>query len=455
MDPYYYIILFSAVVIFSYIFNSISSKTNLPSVILLIGIGVCIQILCTVFKVDNIEYMKQLEILGIIGVILIVLEAVLDLKIRKDKIGLIIKTILSSIIGLVGCTYIISFIFRFFLDLDINNSILYALPLSVLSSAIVIPSVSNLNEYNKEFLIYESIFSDIIGIIVFYAFLKAMPVNNIDVIDSVNHVNGHDNHSGFSLFSEIKSIIITIVFSLIISFSIIFIFKKIKAETKLFFLLSVLFLLYSVGKLFHLSSLIIILIFGLIISYQNTKNELDDEDNNSDDSDHKWFYLKEQFRIEKSFFHDLDLITKESAFLVRTLFFVVFGFSISIGSLFNLDVIICGVIVFLSVFLFRYLKILLINGKIISVLFGVAPRGLITVLLFFSIPEHFHQEDSLMEIIQGVMLFIILGTSFFMAYSLIQNSKQKKDKDVKLDIINQADEDVDLQESNFESDNNG
>ena len=79
----------------------------------------------------------------------------------------------------------------------------------------------------------------------------------------------------------------------------------------------------------------------------------------------------------------------------------------------------------------------------------------ITVLLFFSIPEHFHQEDSLMEIIQGVMLFIILGTSFFMAYSLIQNSKQKKDKDVKLDIINQADEDVDLQESNFESDNNG
>ena len=282
MDPYYYIILFSAVVIFSYIFNSISSKTNLPSVILLIGIGVCIQILCTVFKVDNIEYMKQLEILGIIGVILIVLEAVLDLKIRKDKIGLIIKTILSSVIGLVGCTYIISFIFRFFLDLDINNSILYALPLSVLSSAIVIPSVSNLNEYNKEFLIYESIFSDIIGIIVFYAFLKAMPVNNIDVIDSVNHVNGHDNHSGFSLFSEIKSIIITIVFSLIISFSIIFIFKKIKAETKLFFLLSVLFLLYSVGKLFHLSSLIIILIFGLIISYQNTKNELDDEDNNSD-----------------------------------------------------------------------------------------------------------------------------------------------------------------------------
>ena len=170
MDPYYYIILFSSVVIFSYIFNSISSKTNLPSVILLIGIGVCIQILCTVFKVDNIEYMKQLEILGIIGVILIVLEAVLDLKIRKDKIGLIIKTILSSIIGLVGCTYIISFIFRFFLDLDINNSILYALPLSVLSSAIVIPSVSNLNEYNKEFLIYESIFSDIIGIIVFYAF---------------------------------------------------------------------------------------------------------------------------------------------------------------------------------------------------------------------------------------------------------------------------------------------
>ena len=158
MNPYYYIIIFSSVIIFSYMFNSISNKTNLPSVILLIGIGLFIQFLCNVFNIDNIQYQSQLEILGIIGVILIVLEAVLDLKIKKDKIGLILKSIISSIIGIAGYTYLISFVFRFFLGLDLNMSILYSLPLAVLSSAFVIPSVVNLKEHNKEFLIYESIF---------------------------------------------------------------------------------------------------------------------------------------------------------------------------------------------------------------------------------------------------------------------------------------------------------
>lgn len=428
MDPYYYIIIFSLVIISSYIFNSISNKTSLPSVILLIGIGLVIQFLCSIFKIENIQYQSQLEILGIIGVILIVLESVLDLKIRKDKLGVIFKSFISSIIGIAGCTYIISFIFRFFLDLDINTSVLYALPLSVLSSAIVIPSVINLEESKKEFLIYESIFSDIIGIIVFYAFLKTL--------SDVSNVN---------FLLEFKNISMTILLSVVVSFFIIFIFKKIKAETKLFFLLSVLFLLYAVGKLFHLSSLIIVLIFGLIVSYQNTRNEIGDsisleEDEKENNINRKLTFMS-LFTVNKVFFHDLNLITKESAFLVRTFFFVVFGFSITIQSLFNLDVIICGVIVFLAVFLFRYFKILLLNGKIISILFGIAPRGLITILLFFSIPEEYHQESNLMDIIQGVMLFIILGTSFFMAYSLIQSKKKEKmkEEDVELAISNEED----------------
>ena len=93
----------------------------------------------------------------------------------------------------------------------------------------------------------------------------------------------------------------------------------------------------------------------------------------------------------------------------------------------------------------------LFNGKIISILFGIAPRGLITVLLFFSIPEHFYQESNLMEIIQGVMLFIILGTSFFMAYSLMQNSKIQSEEDVELDILNS--EEVELNSSVEEDEN--
>ncbi|WP_339712358.1 hypothetical protein [uncultured Kriegella sp.] len=45
---------------------------------------------------------------------------------------------------------------------------LCATPLSILSPAIIIPSVGGLSNDKKEFHIYESTFSDIMGIMMFY-----------------------------------------------------------------------------------------------------------------------------------------------------------------------------------------------------------------------------------------------------------------------------------------------
>ena len=49
------------------------------------------------------------------------------------------------------------------------------------------------------------------------------------------------------------------------------------------------------------------------------------------------------------------------------------------------------------------------------------------------------------------MPFIILGTSFFMAYSLMQNSKTQSEEDVELDILNS--EEVELNSSVEEDEN--
>jgi len=62
------------------------------------------------------------------------------------------------------------------------------------------------------------------------------------------------------------TVFLTIILSFIASYAIVFIFQNIKSHTKLFLLIAVLLLLYALGKLFHLSSLIIILIFGLVIA---------------------------------------------------------------------------------------------------------------------------------------------------------------------------------------------
>ena len=62
------------------------------------------------------------------------------------------------------------------------------------------------------------------------------------------------------------NLILTVLFSIIISYTLIYVFQNIKGNVKLFLLIAVLLLLYAVGKIFHLSSLIIILIFGIILN---------------------------------------------------------------------------------------------------------------------------------------------------------------------------------------------
>ena len=82
------------IIIISYLFNFISKKSKIPSVLLLIGLGVGLQYLLELVEInlDNI-IMSALELLGVVGLIMIVLEAALDLKLEKDK-----KTLTYSIL---------------------------------------------------------------------------------------------------------------------------------------------------------------------------------------------------------------------------------------------------------------------------------------------------------------------------------------------------------------------
>ena len=111
-----------------------------------------------------------LEILGIVGLIMIVLEAALDLELKKEKLPIIGKSLAVAFLGLIGCTFAASAIIHYLIlpNQPFFNALVYAVPLSIMSSAIIIPSIGGLSHYKKEFLIYESTFSDILGIMFFY-----------------------------------------------------------------------------------------------------------------------------------------------------------------------------------------------------------------------------------------------------------------------------------------------
>ena len=62
------------------------------------------------------------------------------------------------------------------------------------------------------------------------------------------------------------NLFLTIIFSVFLSYIIIYAFQNIRGHVKLFLIIAILLLIYAIGKLFHLSSLIMILVFGLILN---------------------------------------------------------------------------------------------------------------------------------------------------------------------------------------------
>ena len=391
LSSYNLIIEVSLIIIISFIFNGISKKTNIPSVLMLIILGVGLQYALNYFSDDKLNFLPILEVLGIVGLIMIVLEAALELELKREKLMPILKSMAIALIGLIASAWIAALIlYEFIPEMTMQSAWLYATPLSILSSAIIIPSVSVLNVNKKEFHIYESTFSDIMGIMMFYFLIgKLNPAEDSGVV-------------GFT-----GNILLTIVISLVASYAIILIFQKIKSQAKLFLLIAVLLLLYALGKKMHLSSLIIILIFGLVIANM------------------KLFFAGKlskylEFKKAHQIYHELHIITLETAFVVRTFFFVIFGLTIAITSLFNLNVASISLLIIASIYIIRFILLRLFVGTDILPQLFIAPRGLITVLLFYAIPA----EAQIATFEPGILLFVIIGTSLIMTGAMIYDKKR-------------------------------
>ena len=78
-SSYNLIIEISIVLILSFIFNGIAKKTNVPAVLMLIILGIIIQYMIKAFDGGGFDFFPMLEVLGIVGLIMIVLEAALEL----------------------------------------------------------------------------------------------------------------------------------------------------------------------------------------------------------------------------------------------------------------------------------------------------------------------------------------------------------------------------------------
>jgi len=395
-NPYFDIIAICGIVIISYIFGWVSKHTKVPSVLLLIALGVGIQFGLREFNISlGSNIFNVLQLLGIVGLIMIVLEAALDLRLTKDKQSLIIKSFFIAMFALIGSSVAIAWLFTYFLAFEFYTAFIYAMPLSIMSSAIIIPSVSRLAPKKKEFMIYESTFSDILGIMLFYFVIGSE--ENALAADIVQEV--------------VINVGLTVGLSILASYLLVLLFQRITENARLFLLISVLIMLYAIGKMFHLSSLIVILVFGLTLS------------------NYKLFFfgkLRKLIDVEvlKRINKEFHLVTLESAFVVRTFFFVVFGLTLDLQSLLNVNTAIISISITAALYIIRFICLRPFMKSILPELF-IAPRGLITVLLFFAIPPGFIQET----FSSGLLLYPILITGVVMTAGMIWKGGEAEDVD--------------------------
>jgi hypothetical protein len=400
MDPYNLIIGISLIIIISFFFNIFAKKTNIPSVLMLIALGVIIkEFLPAKYDTSDVATLDTLNIIGNVGLVMIVLEAALDLKLSRDKKGLIINSFLVALIALIASSFAIATIIYFVIPgpevVDPNSwshyykCMVYAIPLSIMSSAIIIPSVGGLTGVKKEFMVYESTFSDILGIMFFYFMVGADREGSVQTVVLDIGLN----------------IGVTIVVSIILAYALVFIFQRLTSQVKLFLVISVLMLMYALGKTFHLSSLLIILAFGLVLN--NTSIFFRGERLS------KWVNEEKV----KPIMHDFHILTLESAFVIRTFFFVIFGMFITLNSIIDPKVAIISLGVIVSLYVVRYIVLKAVVKRDIIPQLYIAPRGLITILLFFVISAH--SEFEIENFDAGILLFVILISSIIMTVALI------------------------------------
>ncbi|HAK80411.1 MAG TPA: sodium:proton antiporter [Runella sp.] len=387
------IITICLLILAAYIFDITSSKTKIPSVILLLlmGWGVRQLSMSTGLFIPNLT--PVLPILGTIGLILIVLEGSLELQLNGSKLGSVKESFMVALLPMVVLAIGTTAAFVYWGGTSFKDTLLNVLPLCVISSAIAIPSVKNLPNTQKEFVIYESSLSDILGVVFF------------------NFVAFNETFGFSSLTQFVGQLLAIILISFVATGALSYLLSKIDHHIKFAPIILLIILIYNVSKVYHLPALIFILIFGLFLG------NLDE--------------IKRFGWVEKLKPNVLDRevakfkeIVIEATFVIRVLFFLLFGYLMESAEIFNPNTFVWAVGIVAGIFVARAAA-LKIYGIPLSPLVFVAPRGLITILLFLSIPA----TQMIPLINKSLIIQIIILTALIMMAGLMLNKKGEPEKD--------------------------
>jgi hypothetical protein len=379
----------------AYLFELSSAKTRIPAVIFLLFIGYLSRRISDLIGLNIPDLNPVLPFFGTIGLILIVLEGALELKINKHKVPVLKKSLLMAVLPMIVLSTIFGTMFWYAEGVTFKTALMNALPFCVISSSIAIPAAKNIHYNEREFVIYESSFSDIIGVLFFNFVL----------------INQSFRASTIGLF--ILQVLLITLISFFSVYGLSFLLGRIRNHITYTPIILIVILIYAVAKEFDLSGLLFILVFGLFMG---------------NIAEIRKFYLLDKL-IERMYSERLGMeilkfrsITVEATFIVRSIFFLLFGFILNTEDFLNIETLPWAVGIVIVTFLVRwlFLKILKLS---VQPLFYFSPRGLITILLFLSIIP----GEKVSFVNNSLMIQVIILSVFVLLFGLLRKSTKRMD----------------------------
>lgn len=377
------VIAVCCLILIAYLFDVSAQLTRIPSVIWLLAMGVTLRQATTILHIPMPDMEPLLPLLGTLGLILIVLEGALELELNRTKLPVIRLAFLNAILPLLIIAAVLTGGFMWLWDLPLRTAMVNAIPFCVISSAIAIPSVRGLSPFHREFVIYETSLSDITGVLFFNFILY----------------NEYIDGSAFAGFGFELLMIIAISFVAVLGLS--FLMSRIRHHVTYTPILVLVILIYYLSKEWHLPGLIFILVFGLFLGNLDELRRF------------KWleWFHPEKLDKEVKKFH---YITVEATFVVRVLFFMVFGYLLDPADIVHVESLPFAIGIVLLILMIRWVS-LRISKLPSSPLLFIAPRGLITILLFISITSDLSNP----YINDAVVVQVVLISVFLMMLGLM------------------------------------
>lgn len=388
---YQAILIASVVLLLAFGIERLGKASGIPSVAFLILTGLVGKPALSAFGLELSGLDAVVPVIGAIGLVLIVLEGAFDIQMRRDRIQAASVAFFMAGAGLVLCTGVFALAAYWVLPLTPLQALVVAVSFSVISSAVAIPSSAFLPAEGREFVVYETSFSDIAGILVFFTLLDS------------------DGTMGGVLSGLLEGGLLSLILGFVCAIGLMLILARIGGHIRFIPLLAGLFVLYATGKLLHLSPLIMVLLFGLVINNLKLFNR---------------FRLFRGMADEtyESTLKEFKSLTMELTFAVRGFFFILLGYWADLSMLASPVAWVSALLILAVIFGSRYALLRLARIELAEPLTWIAPRGLITVLLFLEAKK----TIEIPPFVDGAVLLVVFASALLISVGRFRWSRQAK-----------------------------